>query len=102
MGCFFLLGRTVRHIHESYPQLFSGKGKAKYEGAAKASGINQYGWYLQLKAVAEKGVFTFGNYSPIKSVEKTNLYDFLTYIAANASEALYQEKIREYETGRTR
>ncbi len=102
MGCFFLLGRTIRYIHESYPQLFSGKTKAKYAAAAKASGLNGFGWYLQLKSVAEKGIFTFGNNSPIKSVEKTNLYDFLTYIAANASEALYQEKIREYETGRTR
>jgi hypothetical protein len=57
---------------------------------------------LQIKSVAKDNVFTFGNYSPLKSVEKTNLYDFLTYIAANASEALYQEKIREYESGRTR
>jgi len=100
MGCFFLLGRTVKHVHESYPQLFSGKGKAQYASFARTSGLNGFGWYLQIKSVAEKGVFTFGNNSPIKSVEKTNLYDFLTYIAANASEALYQEKIREHESSR--
>ena len=97
MECFFLLRRTLNYIHENYSPLFSGKSQAKYAGAAKASGINGFGWYLQIKSVAEKNVFTHNNLSAIKSVERTNLYDFLLYITANASENLYQEKIREYD-----
>ena len=98
MGGFFLLRSTIGYVNNSYGNIFSGSGKIKYAKAAESSGINGFGWYLQIKSTAEKGVFTFGNNSPIKSVEKTNLYDFLLYLSACSAENKYQQKLSEHDS----
>ena len=98
MGCFFLLIRFNNSLPDIFPAIYSGRSSIKERAAYEASGLSSYGWYTKIKDVAEKGVFTFGNNSPIKSVEKTNLYDFLLYISANASEAFYQKKLQEHDS----
>ncbi len=98
LGCFFLFTQFESHLQSVFKRLFDGGGGAKAKAASKSAGLEYFGWYLQIKSTAEKGVFTFGNNSPIKSVEKTNLYDFLLYLAAEKAEGVYQKKIIEYDS----
>lgn len=96
---FFLFGSLEHYVQKHYGILYeSSGGEINHKQAFKAARLDVFGWYLQIKAVAEKGVFTFGNNSPIKSVEKTNLFDFLLYLTAEKAEGVYQKKLREYES----
>lgn len=52
--------------------------------------MQNYGWYLTLKRLAEAGIFNRPDQTPIKSAEMANLYEAFMYLAATTA----QENIR--------
>ena len=48
--------------------------------------IQNYGWYLTLKRIAEAGIFNRPDATPLKSAEMANLYEAFMYLAAKSAE----------------
>ncbi len=92
---FFLFKKTTRHLSNLFSLVFSsgGKGAAKRASAAKETGLSRYNWSLAIKDFAQDGVFNNHTDTPITSVRKANLYEFMTYLNANATERKYVDII---------
>ena len=48
--------------------------------------IQNYGWYLTLKRLAEAGIFNRPDTTPLRSAEMANLYEAFMYLAATAAQ----------------
>lgn len=76
---------TAQYIRKHYDVIYKAGG-IKSKKASVNSGLDRWGWYLQIKEVAEAGVFNQAGMTPIEAAGRANLYDFMNYIAAKRAE----------------